>query len=649
MPGQRVFYYCPRSATPSGGVMTIYHHVETLSAHGIDAWVLHRRRGGPMSWFDSAAPVTTLDSGVTPRHPDVLVIPEGDWRLMADTAGSGLRRVVFAQGYSYIYGAGEPLPAGCDWRSWGIGDVMAVSRYVQRVVRWAMGLPSTLVRPGVDIQRFRPAAVRHLQIAYMPRKNANDLQQIQGLFRSRFPHLRSVPWIAIDEVPQAEVARRLGESAVFLATGYPEGFGLPPLEALASGCLVVGFTGRGGGEYLRHGQNALVAADGDVVGAADRLGRAIELLQRDPPAAASLVAAGLATAARLSRAASERAILRCWRRWLRAGPPPASRHRRRASPTVEPQQTAAAAAAPRVRPGRGMARRVAVLSVHYKYPELFADQLGRLAQSVAPTRRALGLRLEYYPIVHQRSTPEVVAAIRAGCAGSGFATPLDVGGAIAERATTGGAMHGAGIAAAFELLRGRLHLDPDDLVFLLDHDTHPLDVRLFARLGDELGERPELAGIGVPQWQRGHCYLHPSLLATRAAAIFEMGTRTAFEVRVPADQEGEDRNDWHDTAEGFTAWCERSGRALLPLRVNATRYPWQRWDSDMVPNQGARLTGEHGEPVVVGNLMHYGLDGATSLASHVWAGPLGPYRWLGLSDYSRDAVFAAYLAEPLAG
>ncbi len=180
---------------------------------------------------------------------------------------------------------------------------------------------------------------------------------------------------------------------------------------------------------------------------------------------------------------------------------------------------------------------------------------------------------------------------------------------------------------------------------MLDHDAHPLDVRLFARLGEALRRRPELAGVGIPQWQRGHCYLHPSLLATRAATIFEMGTAAAFEVRLPPF-DGSD--DWHDTAEGFTAWCERRGRALLPLRVNATRFPWTRWDSDMVPGGGASLTGEHAEPVRIGNLMHYGLDAGRSLASHVWAGPLGPFRWLGLSDHGIEEVFAAYLEEPLA-
>jgi Glycosyl transferases group 1 len=650
MPGRRIFYHCPRADSPSGGVLTIYRHVEALVRGGFDAFVLHRRQGAPLRWFDSTAPVATLDSGLAPRPPDVLVIPEGSWRLMAETAESGLERVVFAQGWSYIY---RGLSEGSDWRTWGIREVMAVSRYVQRFLRRTMGLPSALVHPGIDLELFRPAAKR-LQIACMPRKNPGDLQQIRSIFRSRFPRYGKVPFVLIDGMSQRQTAEALAESAVFLATGYPEGCPLPPLEALASGCLVVGFAGRGGREYLRHGENCLLAADGDVLGAAERLGRAIELLlgaaadgaggrapeapeAPEPPAtggagggAEALRSAGLATAARFSLARSERAVLSFWRRHGAGAGAPAA--------------TASGDGAGRARRWVGMARRVAVLSVHYCYPELLADQLARLERCVGPTREALGLRLELFVIVHRHSLAEVVAAAAAGCAARRFATCLDVGQRLPAEVRKGGQLHGRGLAAGLAELQESVGIEPDDLVVLLDHDAHPLDVRLFARLGEALREREELAAIGIPQWHRGHCYLHPSLLATRAATIFEMGTRAAFEVRLPPTK-GSD--DWHDTAEGFTAWCERHRRALLPLRVNSTRFPWTRWDSDMVPGGGACLTGEHGEPVQVGNLMHYGLDAAASLASHVWAGPLGPFRWLGLSDHDRETVFAAYLAEPL--
>src|SRR5258708_39406932 len=101
---------------------------------------------------------------------------------------------------------------------------------------------------------------------------------IRGIFRSRCPRPARVPFVEIDRLSQRQPAAALAASAVFLASGYPEGFGLPPLEALACGCLVVGFAGRGGREYLRHGENCLLAAEGEVLGAAEQLARALGLL-----------------------------------------------------------------------------------------------------------------------------------------------------------------------------------------------------------------------------------------------------------------------------------------------------------------------------------------------------------------------------------
>ncbi len=49
-----------------------------------------------------------------------------------------------------------------------------------------------------------------------------------------------------------------------MAIGYPEGFALPPLEAMACGCAVIGFTGGGGTEHMIDGRTALIAPDGDT-------------------------------------------------------------------------------------------------------------------------------------------------------------------------------------------------------------------------------------------------------------------------------------------------------------------------------------------------------------------------------------------------
>ena len=90
---------------------------------------------------------------------------------------------------------------------------------------------------------------------------------------------------------------------------WSEPWGLVPLEAMATGTLVLA-TGTGGsGEYLRDRENCLLFEPGDVKG----LARSAGALAGDPALRARLREGGLATAARLTEhaynAAIERALL----------------------------------------------------------------------------------------------------------------------------------------------------------------------------------------------------------------------------------------------------------------------------------------------------------------------------------------------------
>jgi len=288
--------------------------------------------------------------------------------------------------------------------------------------------------------------------------------------------------------------------------------------------------------------------------------------------------------------------------------------------------------------------RLAVLSVHYRYPELLADQIVRLRHCAEPLASTLGAELTFFPIVHAGSRAHVVRKVQKACtASSGFARMVDLRDRPASVMPKRELLrHGHGLLAAYRALRLDGLLADDDLVAVLDHDAHPLDAGLLASLASRLAAAPDLAGIGIPQWYHGRCYLHPSLLLTRVATVEEMGAEQALLSRQPA-RPG-DRN-WYDTCEGFTIWCERHARPILPLRVISTAFPFERWDSDMAPGGGTELTGWHGEPVRVGHLMRFGLEPGRPLVSHVWAGFLGPYREDGFSNFTWKEVLAAYLAE----
>jgi glycosyltransferase involved in cell wall biosynthesis len=103
---------------------------------------------------------------------------------------------------------------------------------------------------------------KKLQIAYMPRKRAIESVFLKGLFASLYPEYKEVPWVEIEDMTREACAKTLQESAVFAALGFSEGLGLPPLEAMACGCIVAGFDGLGGCDYT-HPENGFWAKEGD--------------------------------------------------------------------------------------------------------------------------------------------------------------------------------------------------------------------------------------------------------------------------------------------------------------------------------------------------------------------------------------------------
>jgi glycosyltransferase involved in cell wall biosynthesis len=310
----RILYHCPDwPHDPIGGILCIYRHVEALRRRGFAAWLLHERSGVRASWFSHDAAILYREEGEGPRPGDFLVVPEGCRDLMIENAGKPWATDVFAQSWIFIFDALRP---GESWRHWGVRSAITVSRYVRRFLRESMGIRSSIVHPSLDLSLFRPGRKR-MQIAYMPRKHPSDLRKIEAIFRLRFPEFGAVPFVPINGEPHVRVAEILAESAVFLASGYPEGCPLPPLEAMACGCLVVGFAGRGGLEYMRHRQNCWIAGDGDLLAAAVHLGAALRAAEAGEDAA--MRERARRTAEEFSPEAEEEALARYWRRRLREG------------------------------------------------------------------------------------------------------------------------------------------------------------------------------------------------------------------------------------------------------------------------------------------------------------------------------------------
>jgi len=285
-----VYFVCPDTDVPSGGIRVIYRHVAHLLAAGRSASVVHRAPGFRPTWFDTAGVPVTYTEAITPTPADLLVIPEIYGPDLAQI-GPGVPKAVFNQNaYNTFLGY---TPDAADRRTPythpEVAGAVVVSDDNARYLRHGFpALPVHRVVNAVDPALFRPGPKRR-RIAFMPRKNAEQALQVLNLLKFRGA-LDGVEVVALDGLREAQVAAELRETLVFLSFGHPEGFGLPAAEAMACGCVVAGYHGYGGREFLT-AEHAFPVDTGDIVGFA----RTVEdLLGRDP---AELQAIGARAAA----------------------------------------------------------------------------------------------------------------------------------------------------------------------------------------------------------------------------------------------------------------------------------------------------------------------------------------------------------------
>lgn len=247
----------------------MYQFVEHLCAAGLDARVVQARHRFRPDWFRSTAPVVGARASRV-LAGDVVIIPE-IWGHLVDEL-AGLPLVLLNQ--NPFLARDEHVPSD---------DLLAtvvVSEHSRRFCELAYpGLPVERIRLGVPAVRSMP---KRRRIAFMPRRGGHTgWQLIRALERSG----RLAGWevVAIDDLPAAEVSRQLSTSSVFLSLSNREGFGLPPLEAMAAGCVVVGYHGQAGREYFDP-RWSFPVEDDDIVTFLGTLNEILDAFDRDAEA-----------------------------------------------------------------------------------------------------------------------------------------------------------------------------------------------------------------------------------------------------------------------------------------------------------------------------------------------------------------------------
>lgn len=295
--------YYPFTVPPqTGGDFVNLEHVAALAAAGFNARVLYCAQDDGLRQF--TVPAVRLGQ-VALRPEDVLVIGENHRELLSQARGIAIRRVLHNQGvFNSFYGFSTVR----ELNAYPFDHVLVNSDFALSTLR-ALGvsLPVTRVRPAVP-DYFKPAA-KYLAIAYAPGKRPVEALYLPHLFRAQAPEFAEVPWLPLSGKPRSECAAMLGMAAIFASFAFWEGLGLMNLEAMASGCHVVGYTGHGGAEFATP-DNGDWIGEGDHDGFVHALRAACAGFKAGAPNAR--IAAGKATAAGFCPANFARELTAAW-------------------------------------------------------------------------------------------------------------------------------------------------------------------------------------------------------------------------------------------------------------------------------------------------------------------------------------------------
>ena len=272
--GNKAIYYAIAGQPKMGGQLVNEAHVIALRQLGIRAYLLYFSLPESFHYFTSDAPVLRWHPNMTFLDDDIAVVPEPFKPIIDLFATKSCRKLIHCQNPYYMFHAFEKMH---DVEQQGFERMLSCSHFTSNSLkRFGYNQHIHTVVPAIPDYFCMPALeIRKLQIAYMPRKRPHEVVFLKGLFKSLYPQYTYIEWLAIENLTREQCAPVLQQSAIFLALSFTEGLGLPPLEAMASGCVVVGFTGHGGEEYSQP-DNGFWVDEGDYFAFVAKLAEAIE-------------------------------------------------------------------------------------------------------------------------------------------------------------------------------------------------------------------------------------------------------------------------------------------------------------------------------------------------------------------------------------
>lgn len=236
-----------------GGLIVPFEHCRELRAMGYDAVIMANGRNKELQ--------DAYDVPVEDIKDDSDVVVSVWWPQVEQLDSFKGRKIQFIQGHDLKAYVGQDWKDKClaTRQKW---ELMAVSKYA---LDWT-GRDGTIIPNGINNRFFTKHAVeRDIDILIEgndePNKRINDAIRIAQEAGGKIGWLgrttRDIEGItAFTNPPQEEIPKIYQRAKILLKFSDSEGFGLPYLEGMASGCLVI-CNDAGGNDFCEDGMNCL--------------------------------------------------------------------------------------------------------------------------------------------------------------------------------------------------------------------------------------------------------------------------------------------------------------------------------------------------------------------------------------------------------
>lgn len=308
-----------RLDSPSGGIKRLYTHVEILRENGYDAYIMHFSKGFKLRWFENKTPVVYFSDSPRIEPNDTVVIPEGFPRVIKQFKPLQIKKVVISLSFAYIF---DSMPLGENWKDYGINWVMTTNDVIKDLIQWSMGIENVhIIASSIDnnIFHYNPD-MKTQQVAYIKRKDTLS-PIVEKILKSRNTDFRELDFITMENLDVRHYAHVLKQSEIYLTTSIHEGLNRSVLEAMACGCICIGFDGVGGKDFIVESgdrQNFVLAESMNFIDLSQKLAELLEKDKRKDPAVDAIRQNALATAASFSPDLEKKSLLEFWKTFFEA-------------------------------------------------------------------------------------------------------------------------------------------------------------------------------------------------------------------------------------------------------------------------------------------------------------------------------------------